>query len=234
MPGKNSERFLIAFNQIEEVIKGLIHSKEYITFSKSIDLAKEQNATIKQYEEDLRKYAELRNAIVHHTTSAEHAIAEPHKEVVDAIEELAALLTRPVTVGTTFVREVYTCETEDPLSKVLDFFKDKEVMPVPIYKKGHFQGMITPKGLVRWLANAMGKNRIPWKKTTMGDVLRHEMNGNNYRFVASKTPIQEAEELFKEAAEGGHMLEAILITRKGKKEEPLTGMITALDLINID
>lgn len=232
MSKENSDRFLIAFNQIEETIKEFVASKEYITFSKSVELAKRKNSTIRQYEDDLRKYAELRNAIVHHTTSSEHAIAEPHKDVVEAIEKLAELITQPVTVGTTFVRDVFTFEAKDSLSKVLEFFKQKDVMPVPIYQNDRFLGIITPRGMTRWLADAMGKGRIPWKKTTMGDILKHESNGNNYRFIASKTPIPEAEEIFKEAAAGGHILEAILITRLGKKEEPLTGIITPLDLIN--
>lgn len=67
----------------------------------------------------------------------------------------------------------------------------------------------------------------------MGDILKHEKNGNNYRFVASKTPVLEAEAIFKKAAADGHMLEEILITRSGEKGEPLTGLITSLDLIRM-
>ena len=86
MSDKNSSRFLVAFNKIEKFLKEINDSKDYVTFFKSIDLAGRKNATVRKYEDDLREFADLRNAIVHHRTSTEYALAEPQMEIVELIE----------------------------------------------------------------------------------------------------------------------------------------------------
>ena len=48
-----------------------------------------------KYEDDLRSYADLRNAIVHHRTVMEYIIVEPHVDVVEKIEYMDYRLAKP-------------------------------------------------------------------------------------------------------------------------------------------
>jgi len=231
---KNSARFIVAFNKIEKKLKEINGGASYITFFKSIDLATKENATVRKYEEDLREFADLRNAIVHHRTSTEYVIAEPHLEVVELIERIEHLLSQPVTAGAMFARTVHTFEAEDSLAKVLRIVRGRNFLQFPIYLNGEFIGLITSAGIARWLVQTVDEKIISREITMMGDILKYERAGENHRFIASNTSIYEAEEIFKRSVMEGSRLEALLITRNGKKEEKLTGIITPIDLIKIE
>lgn len=234
MSDQNSARFIVAFNKIEQNLKDMIGGTSYITFFRSIDLAKKHNATVRKFEDDLREFADLRNAIVHHRTSAEYIIAEPHSEVVELIEHIEQLLSQPVTVGTMFARRVYTFGAEDSLAEALRSVRERNFMQLPIYQEGKFIGLITAAGIARWLAQTVEEKIISREMTTMADILQHERAGENHRFIASNASVYEAEEIFKQSVMEGGRLEALLITRNGKKEEKLTGIITPIDLIKIE
>lgn len=231
---KNSSRFLVAFNKIEKLLKEINASKDYVTFFKSIDLASRKNATVRKYEDDLREFADLRNAIVHHRTSTEYVIAEPHTEIVELIEQIEVLLSQPVTVGVIFARQVHTFQADDTLAKVLRIVRAKGFMQWPIYDGEEFAGLITSGGIARWLIQTREEETISREITTMRDILQHEKDGRNHRFIASATSVYEAEEIFKESVLSGGGLEALLITRNGSKKEQLTGIITPIDLIKIE
>lgn len=234
MDKQNSERFLIAFNKIEKVMKGMIGRKDHVSFFTAIDLSKKEHAAVRKYEDDLREFGDLRNAIVHHRTETEYVIAEPHTEIVEMIEHIESLLSQPVTVGTSFAREVHTFNSDDTLSNVLRMVRDKKFKHIPVYSNGNFSGLITASGIMRWLAATVEEESISREITTMNDILKYEKDGNTYRFIASNTPVYEAEEIFKNSVVSGTMLEALLITRNGRKDETLTGIITPIDLIQTE
>ncbi|MFD1030010.1 CBS domain-containing protein [Metaplanococcus flavidus] len=234
MGKQNSERFLIAFNKIEKIMKGMIDRNDHVSFFTAIELSKKEHAAIRKYEDDLREFGDLRNAIVHHRTATEFVIAKPHTEIVELIEHIENLLSRPITVGTSFARQVHIFNSDDTLRKVLRMVRDKNFKHIPVYKDGEFSGLLTANGIMRWLAATVEEEVISREITTMDDILKYEKNGNNFRFIASNTPVYEAEEIFKNSVVSGHKLEAILITRNGKEDEALTGIITPIDLIQTE
>lgn len=234
MEKQNSERFLVAFNKIEKWMKGMIDRKDHVSFFTAIDLSKKEHSAIRKYEDDLREFGDLRNAIVHHRTDTEYAIAEPHTEIVELIEHIETLLSSPITVGTSFAREVHKFNSDHTLKEVLRMVRDKNFKHIPVYKDGVFLGLLTASGIMRWLAATVEEEFISREITTMDDILKYEKNGNTFRFIASNTPVYEAEEIFRDSVASGGRLEALLITRNGERDEPLTGIITPIDLIQTE
>ncbi len=234
MDKKNSERFIIAFNKIEKIMKNMIDRKDHLSFFKAIELSKKEHAAIRKYEDELREFGDLRNAIVHHRTEMEYAIAEPHTEIVELIEHIEALLSQPVTVGTSFARKVYTFQSNNTLSEVLRNVRDKNFKHIPVYRDEVFLGLLTASGIMRWLAETVEEETISREITTMDDILKYEKDGNTYKFISSNTSVYEAEEIFKNSVLSGLKIEALLITRNGREDEVLTGIITPIDLIQIE
>ncbi len=229
-PIRNSERFLTAFTRIEQTLKDIVDSKDYMPFFKLIDNAKRKNALIKRYEDDLREYADLRNAIVHHRTSTEFSIAEPHDEVVAFIEKIDETLSTPITVGEMFKRDVQVFQVTDTLNQALQVIRDRNFTQLPVYDGDEFKGLLTSVGVTMWLASTVEKEVISREMTTLGDMLTHEVSEKNHRFIPKETSIYEAQEIFKRAVTKGVRLEALLIT----DTELLVGIITPLDLIKIE
>ena len=226
---RNSDRFLTAFHRIEQSMKDVIGTNDHLSFYKLVELSKRKNAIVRRYEEDLKEYATLRNAIVHHQTSTEYAIAEPHDEIVQALEAIDEALAKPVTVGKMFERNVSILQAKDTLKDALLMIRDKQFTQIPVYDGNVFVGLLTAVGITFWLANHVEKEGISWEMT-VESTLQHEKKKENHLFVPREMSIFEAEELFKDAMEKGKRLEALLIT----DQDGLVGIVTPLDLMKIE
>jgi len=227
---RNSDRFLAAFHRIEQSMKDIIGTTDHLSFHKLVELSKKKNAIIRRYEENLREYATLRNAIVHHQTSPEYAIAEPHDEIVEALELIDMAVAKPVTVGKLFERNVSILQAKDTLKNALILIQEKQYSQIPVYDGTKFVGLFTAVGLMFWLAKNVEKGHdISWEMT-VDSTLEHKRKEENHKFVPREMSIFEAEELFKDAILKGKRLEALLIT----DQLGLVGIVTPLDLLKID
>lgn len=234
METENSDRFLIAFNRIDHRLRDIVGIKDFTPFYRLIDQAKKKEVLVKKYEDDLRSYADLRNAIVHHRTSIHYVIAEPHTDVVERIEYIDATLAKPMLVGQMFRKRVLVFQESDSLKHVLKVIHQRKYTQFPVYFNKQFRGLITTVGITNWLASKMGGGYLPKGIPTLHDILMHEKNRVNYKFVSRYITIYEAEEIFKQGVERGRRFEALLITEHGKPHQKLIGIITPLDIVKID
>ncbi|MEK5230356.1 CBS domain-containing protein [Lysinibacillus sp. FSL K6-0232] len=234
MGTRNSDRFLTAFNRIDHRLRDIVGVKDFMPFSRLIEQAKRKDVLVKKYEDDLRSYADLRNAIVHHRTSLNYVIAEPHLDVVERIEYIDATLAKPTLVGQMFCKRVLAFQENDSLKQVLKVIRQRKYTQFPVYHNKQFRGLITTVGITNWLASTMGGNQLPNKVPTLHDILIHEKNRVNYKFISRYITIYEAEEIFKQGVERGKRFEALLITEHGKPHQKLIGIITPLDIVKVD
>ncbi|MCM3089245.1 CBS domain-containing protein [Bhargavaea ginsengi] len=234
MTASNSERFLVAFNRIEKALEKMTGSNTYVSFFKLIDFAKKKNAIVRRFEDDLREYGDLRNAIVHHRTAIEYAIAEPHGEVVEKIEQIDRILTEPPVAGGQFRRQVRIFSPDDSLADALRMAGKKKDFQIPVFEDGEFRGLISPSGLMEYLAETVADDVISREITTLSDILRHIHTGRSYEFISANLSVYAAEEMFSDAVVKGRRLEALLITENGRRDEKLIGIITPWDLMKIE
>ncbi|PIC63212.1 hypothetical protein CSV79_12780 [Sporosarcina sp. P13] len=230
---KNSERFLVAYNRIDKSLMKITDLPSHLSFAKKVDKAKHQHALIAHYEDDLKEFGSLRNAIVHNRTGLDYAIAEPHDVIVETIELIEKKLSHPVTVKELFERKVHTLQADESLAAGLKIVREKNFNQLPIYQKGKFIGLITANGIMNWLAGQENEN-ISREIPTLLDIYNHEKRKKTYRFVKSTMSVYEAEGYFRKSIISGNRLEALLITEQGGKDEKLIGIITPLDLLKLD
>jgi hypothetical protein len=122
-----------------EKISGL---SSYMPFSRLIDKSKHLNVVIRKFEQDLRGYGDLRNAIVHLRTDNEYTIAEPHDDIVELIEYIEQELSKPVTVGDMFIRKVHTLEATDTLAAGLKLVREKKLIKFQFIKAKSSSGLL--------------------------------------------------------------------------------------------
>ncbi|MEG0471735.1 MAG: CBS domain-containing protein [Solibacillus sp.] len=227
---KNSDRFLTVFNRIDHSMRAIAGAKDFMAFYRLVDLAKKKSPLVRKFEEDLR------NAIVHNRTSMEYVIAEPHTEVVEKIEHIDEVLTRPKLVGQLFRKRVFTLQTTDSLKHILKAIRKQKYTQFPIYENHTFKGLVTTVGVTNWLATSMAGAgaRLPQHTPTLEDILYHEKNDRNYKFISRFMTIYEAEEIFKQGVERGRRFEALLITEHGKPHQKLLGIVTPIDIMKVD
>lgn len=227
---KNSERFITAFNRIDKALKSQLHKKE-MGFSRAVRVLSDSNATVKRYYDDLLEFAELRNAIIHNRIDVSYAIAEPHDTIVERIEKIEEDFTSPKQVKSAFIKQVVTFQLNDSVQKLLQVVRDRGLTKLPIYKNQDFKGLITHKGIARWIANSMNDS-LQITDATAKDILEYEKS-DNHLFIGEEMSVYEAAEVFTEQVGKGNRLAALLITKTGKEDEKLVGIITNWDIMEI-
>lgn len=232
----NSERFLVAINQMQKYMEEQLGTDRHLSFYQLIDLCKKKNPIIREYEQDLKEYAELRNAIVHERVKPGVVIAEPHDSVVQQMEFILHELTQPERVIPRYKRRVFTYQMDEPLTHVLGVIKRYSYTQFPIYNGNgkKFIGLLTHHGIAEWLAHHQDLDLITLNTVRVRDVLAHERTEKNYAVISAQATIYDARDIFIQHLEKGvHRLDAILITEQGRMDEPLLGLITPIDVIKM-
>ncbi|HEY4600006.1 MAG TPA: CBS domain-containing protein [Cerasibacillus sp.] len=227
---KNSDRFIVAFNKIEKVLKTMV-DKNDLGFSRLVKITSKYHAVLRRYRDDLLEFAQLRNAIVHNRVDFEYAIAEPHLSIVEQIEWIEHEITKPQLVYPMFKRKVYIFQETDPLFSLLHVIKQRDLSKFPIYRGDHFIGVLSEKGLAHWLAYQMSIDSKSISHTTVGEVMTFQEDHTS-AFIKKSATVYEAEDRFKSTIGRGKRLDALLITENGQAHESLLGIITPRDIID--
>lgn len=230
---ENAERFLNAFNRIENFLRKETNSKPGVSFVELVSRAAKFNNVVDKYKDDLREFAQLRNAIVHQTT--EQPIAVPIDEVVQSIECIAQYLLSPPKVIPTFQRKVFTMYDDDSVRNAMINMYRKKYSQIPIYTRdGEFVFLLTTYTITMWLGECMDKNILNPGDYLIRDVACYEANCDNYRFVSSQATLFDVLDIFHHTQRKGTRLEAVLITDSGNIQGKLMGIITVWDLPQIN
>jgi len=225
----NAERFLSAYAAIEKEMKRILDSKDHRPFSELVNKSARINPLIERYRFDLKEYSELRNAIVHDRAGGE-IIAEPNTEVVESIERIAGLLLEPPRVAPLFLKEVLVFEVDQPVARAIRELSKMTYTQAPVLKEGKVAGLLTLKMIVQWMGLSLANDTFDIEKTTIGDLMELVGEVDGYEYVSVGKSLLEIPDLFYRWQDRGKKLEAVLITRNGKNDEPIEGIITNRDL----
>ncbi|MFC1959765.1 HPP family protein [Chloroflexota bacterium] len=235
----NSERFLTAFGAIERRLRLMTGLEQRTRFYKLVDCASAANPAVRRYSNDLKEYADLRNAIVHERTD-EHVIAEPNDRAVRQIENILALLDNPPRVIPNFQKPVYTMTPEDPIAAAAFLMLAHDFSQLPIVNSdGHFVALLTSNDITRWIGISVPQQVIDLEKTVIAEIMNCNAEegvpgaGPDYTFFSRDETVFAALDVFQECGQCGVRLEAILITQHGSPAEELLGIITIWDLPTI-
>src|SRR5699024_8555292 len=95
-----------------------------------------------------------------------------------------------------FSKQVFTFQETDSLADMLMMFREKDLSKFPIYEENIYKGLLTQKGIAKWLANNESDPHLAGK-TSIGEVLPFE-GEETYKFIANKVSVYRAVEIFRE------------------------------------
>ncbi len=225
----NAERFLNAYAAIEKEMKRVLDLKDHRPFSELVNKSARFNPLIERYRFDLKEYSELRNAIVHDRAGGE-IIAEPKIGVVENIERIASLLLEPPRVAPLFIKEVLVLSPDQPVARAIKDLSRMTYTQAPVQESGRIIGLLTLKMIVQWMGSSIANDTFDIETTKIGDLMELDGESNGYEIVAVNKSLLEIPDLFYRWQDKGRKLEAVLITRNGKDNEPIIGIITNRDL----
>jgi hypothetical protein len=227
-----TQQFLNRFNELEQFLRDETNSKREVPFGGLIGRAAIKNPSVRRHEQDLREFADLRNAIVHEHPRG-HVIADITQEALDEFVAMVERITEPERIYPLFRGDIKVYHEDDSLS---DSVRD-------LWETGHSQvivqvdrklTLLSHAGITRWLGSQVNGKSIDLADATVGDALTFEEEGG-IAFIARSASVDEVRELFLSfPTRRCQRLRAIIITESGKATEAPLGIITPSDLVELE
>ena len=217
------------FSTIESWLRQEAGADRSASFYQLVDRGAVRNRAVARYRDDLKEFADLRNAIVHER-SDDHVIAEPNDRAVAEFERVRAALLTPPAVIPKFQKAVQSKATTDSVGDAVIIMRNGSFSQLPILSNGKVVALLTAETVVRWLASEVSNELVsPWQ-TKIEHVLQHTEDQDHYRLLSRRATLLDALAQFEDFAAQGKDLDAILISEDGKPEQQLLGILTLYDL----
>ncbi len=232
MPYEKSKRYLTAFSEIENALRCLACARKGERFYQLIRKAAQKEKSVKIYSDDLKEFADLRNAIVHERCGGE-PIAEPHYKTVLRIEKIKDHIVKPPTVEPIFLRKVVTCRPDDMIGEAAKIMLKNSFSQIPIYDEEEFKGLLTTGTISRWLSDRFKSGVGILKEECVSVVAHYCEYRDSYRFVPRQATLFDVLDYFDDFVKMGRNLDALIITHTGKSNQRPLGIVTVFDLPEI-
>jgi len=221
------ERFEAAYNAIDGFLRMKFHKDTSFPFSSLLEINWPDKRP--QVKVELRAFGDLRNALVHSKVKAGKILAYPSAWSVQRIEQISAELMSSVVAIPLFQRNVLILQTTDSLSHVMALIRQNNYSQFPVYSEKVFKGLLTEKGITRWLANHLSAifSTDVMETIKISALLASEEGGENFTFCNRNAPVDDLLIMFARKP----LVEAALITENGKKQERLLGIATRWDIL---
>ncbi len=217
------ERFIAAYNTIDDWIQRQLNTEQ--SFRSAVDLFAKRHPYWHDAE-TLRVFAALRNFLIHEKVRPFDYPAVPGEGAVREIEAIRSRLIAPKLLGDEFAREVLTLAPNDALRDALNAMVKRGFRRFPIYQNQQCTGLLTERGIARYLAELTTNGRNFDANVPVKNVLERETKRKNYRFAAPNLPVAQVGFWFHEDT----FLETVLISNGGNDRGELIGIVTRGDV----
>jgi len=225
----NADKFLNIFNAVERHLQVHFNGGNFGPFRFLLKRAVAKNAVLRQYQEQLYTYGDLRNVLVHNDRFEGRTIAEPQSDIVDEFEMIWELIQHPDKVEI-FERKIYYCFMDDKLDKALQILKKHKITQIPILEHGEIVDVLNGNHIAQWLASQ--EDPTPSDATISSVFLQAEYR-KNFKLISRSLSVYEAAEFYRNSyriAPKNRYYDALIITQNGKSKEKMTGIVVLKDI----
>lgn len=229
-PGR-AVRFLAAFNEIEGFLREELDAKKSDSFKWMATQAAKRSIITRDQADDLKEYAELRNAISHGEYRDFRPIAEPLQETVDEIEALRDSLLCPVLALDVAGQgdKVVIFGPGDQIQDALRAIRETGHTQFPIYDGGKCVGLLTTNAIARWVAAELGHGEtIP--PTTIDAALELSGRHDQAVFLPRTATTAAAIDALSTPFDTGALPRLAIITEHGRPDQRPIAVLGATDL----
>jgi predicted transcriptional regulator len=225
------ERFLAAFNAVDRLLRERTGIQDHGVPFRSVLRRYARDHRGQKMADRLDDYAELRNVLVHETIVPNGWLAVPTEDVVRRLEAFRDALDGGRRADEAFRRDVATVAMDTPLREALAQAHATGFSQFPVLDDGAVAGLLTDRGVARWLAAATARDgasgSVALEGATVADVLGADADRTTWALAARDEPAERVLARFVDAPE----LEAVLVTEHGKPHQGLLGIATHLDVV---
>ena len=231
---KQKNEFLEKFQRFENKLKKETESKDSTSFRSALRKAEKINYFIKQRYSQCEAMYALRNVFSHRLRG--EYIADVNSQAVDMLDELIEGLENPPTVLNKFGKNVCVAKRNDLIAEVMAIMEDNVFTHIPVWngEEDNLIGAFSYTSLFFWIRGEQKKNRnvIEFRKSRFKDINPKYLNSPavNFKFVEEERSVYEIPLIFRKETRNQNRLDCVFITKNGRRNEKLKGIITSWDL----
>lgn len=214
--------FMDYFIEIENELNKFSNNKDD-TLSVKLNKASARSPKIRSFNEEIKRFAELRNVYSH---SPVRQLAIPHEDALKEIRHMRDEILKPKNAYDIASNQISQFKSDDFLDVVLEEVRIKDYSQFPIFENnGNLVALLTENGIVKWLAKKAIEEIVAIDETKIEELLDDDEKSQNYRFVSRNRDIYYIQDLFQKPD-----VEAVFVTETGKANEKILGIITIWDI----
>ena len=230
-----SLRFISVYNEIDHYMRGFLNAEDYVDHGTLLRQMSEKNRLFSDYYKDLKLFAELRNLLIHNPYPDQaNPLIVPHEYIVKKYEEIRNAVLHPKKAIDIAIKAqfIYSTSLEANAIDVMNEMDEKTFTHVPVIDNGKMIGVFSENTLLAYLVK--NEDTIILKDTKISefkDLIGFDKHKSEYfEFVPKNTLLSDVENLFQEGLKKRKRIAVIYVTEHGTQEEKLLGMITAWDI----
>lgn len=231
---KLSTRFINTYNELSEYMESYLHLKEHRSHVQMLRIMTKKSNIIKSAFDELRTFANLRNIMVHDSTGKYNPIAQPHEEVVKRYEQILLQLKNPPTAYdvSTKAKDLIFARPDMRLVDCIKMMHDKNYSYMPVCVNFKIIGVLSGDSIFTYMRkNITTTIHKEFTVNDLGDCIVNHLD-ERFDYVAKDTPLSDIIDMYSNDIQDGKRLGAVFVTKTGKDNEKIMGMISAWDLID--
>lgn len=236
MNSSNADRFIMIYNELDEYMRKYLKLDERVPHTELINRMVKESRIFKASEYDLKRYASLRNAIVHNPDKKNaDPIAEPHNAVITNYESIKnKVLDPPTALDSIAIRanNIFTATLNSNAMNVMKEMSKNTYTHVPVLNEGILIGVFSENTLFSYIIKNEAvfiENEIQIKEFEEFIPI-HKHQSEYFEFVSKKALVVDIEKIFQIGLKDKKRISVVFITENGNPKEKILGMITAWDL----
>jgi len=228
-------KFLSIYNEIDHYMRGFLNAQSYVDHGTLLRQMFERNKLFSNNYKDLKLFAELRNLLIHNPyPDLANPLFTPHEFIVKKYEEIRNALLHPkkaidIAIKTNFI---YTTTLDANAIDVMEVMDENTYTHIPVMNQDEMIGVFSENSILAYLV--AHKDAIILRDTKISEFKKFigldQHKSEYFEFVSRNTLLSDVETLFQKGLKERKRISVVYITEHGKQDERFLGMITAWDI----
>lgn len=227
-----ADTFLEIFRELEDLLEQKYSGKKLHYSSVVFEfLNSEDSAPVR---EKLDLCREIRNVLTHNSKQGGESVVEPSEAVLNNLKECIEFIKKPPLAITyaTMPENILKVNLSANVLSTMAKMNKQGFSNVPVLDSNLFMGVFSTSTVFEYILKNP-ENPINFK-TTIRDIYRNidiKNHSGNYVFVPINSSLLEARKIFERVEGKNRRVSVIFITKNGKSDERILGLLTPWDLM---
>lgn len=184
-----------------------------------------------RYREELDYCRQVRNLLTHEAKIGGMYGVVPSQPLLDVLNKVLRQIEDPPTVGEymTPVSRLLAANLQQKILPLMTAMDEQGISYLPVLEQGKILGIFSHRTLFHYLSEGGTLDETVTLEQIAGYLSVEKQRG--FRFVPPTLPLEQGRELFRRVNAKHHRVKLLLVTKDGRPDRPLMGIVSPYDIL---